>query len=132
MISRGPTGRNRVGNWLDGFAVCASFTCIIHCLAMPLIVAALPTISTRLGLGEGFHALILILAVPTSAVALIRGWRQHQAFSPMMAGIAGLALMTLGLLVARPEVLEIGVTVAGSLLLATAHIVNWRARRPCL
>ncbi len=118
----------RVEGILDGFAVCASFACMVHCLALPLVLAALPAVADRIGVGEGFHAAVLLIALPTSALALIGGWRRHRAFGPLVVGIAGLLLMGFGLVFAEWYAIETGLTVAGSLCLAAAHIANWRRR----
>lgn len=121
--------RVRIGKWLDGFAVGASALCLIHCLALPLLIAALPAIASRIDIGEGFHLGVLLFAIPTSAFALIEGWRRHRGVAPLFVGGAGLALLALGLAFENWVAVETGVTVAGSLLLAGAHIVNWRRRR---
>lgn len=119
----------RSANWLDAFAVCASATCMVHCLGLPLLLAALPALLNRIDPGEGFHVLVLALAVPTSAFALIQGWRRHRAFAPLAVGALGLLLMAGGIVFASRELIETAVTIAGSLLLAGAHIANWRLRR---
>lgn len=112
---------------LDGFALVASATCMVHCLALPLVLALLPVLSGTLVEGEGFHLLVLALALPTSALAL---WGSHAPGSgrgPLLAGVAGLALLALALLTG--EAMERVLTLGGSLLLAGAHAANWRARR---
>ena len=120
---------DRRSNLLDGFAVCASVTCMIHCLGLPLLLAALPAFADRIDPSESFHAIVLLLAVPTSAFALIQGWRRHRAFAPLVVGGLGLSLMAVGIAFASRELVETAVTVTGSLLLAGAHIANWRHRR---
>lgn len=118
-----------LGDWLDGFATCASATCLVHCLLLPLITAALPAIAGSINPGEGFHRIVLAIAIPTSGLTLIPGWRSSGAILPLAAGLAGLALLAMGVAFAdRPNV-ETAVSVAGSLLLAAAHLVNWRRRR---
>lgn len=119
-----------IGKWFDGFAVGASALCLVHCLGLPLLIAALPAIANRVNPGEGFHLAVLLFAVPTSAFALIEGWRRHRGVTPLFVGGAGLALMAAGLAFENWVAVETGVTVAGSLLLAGAHVVNWR-RRVC-
>lgn len=118
-----------VERMFDGFAVCASFTCMAHCLLLPLLLAALPALADRLDPGESFHIVVLLLAVPTSAFALIGGWRRHRASVPLAVGSAGLALMAAGIAFSSREAIETALTVAGSLLLAGAHVANWRNRR---
>ncbi|WP_395337421.1 MerC domain-containing protein [Novosphingobium sp. BL-8H] len=121
--------RNVADNWLDGAATCASAACLVHCLVLPLVIALLPTLAGSLDPGEGFHTLILLFAVPTSALALVPGWRRGGAIGPLAAGVVGLFLLSAGVVVSGGPILERVVTVAGSLLLAGAHIANWRMRR---
>lgn len=118
--AKGPTA------WLDGFALCASSLCTLHCLGLPLLFALLPAFASRIDPGESFHLIMLALAVPTSLLALVQGQRRHGGRAPILAGVAGLTLMSIGALVAHGELAETLWTVAGSLLLAGAHILNWR------
>jgi hypothetical protein len=120
--------RARLVSWFDGLAVGASVLCLIHCLALPILIAALPALAARLELGEGFHLAVLAFALPVSAVALGEGWRRHRGLTPLFVGAAGLTLLAAGLAFEDWVAVETGLTVAGSLLLAGAHIANWRGR----
>jgi len=112
--------------WFDSLAVGASAVCLIHCLALPLVIAALPALANVLEVPASFHLAMLALAVPVSGFALISGFRRHGAVLPAMLGGVGLALLAIGAsLLSRPAA-ETGVTVMGGLLLAGAHIRNWR------
>lgn len=102
---------------------------MIHCLGLPLLLVALPALSDMIDPGETFHVIVLALAVPTSAFALISGWRHHHALAPLLTGLAGLLAMASAIAFARNELTETIITLAGSLLLAAAHIINWRQRR---
>ncbi|KAA9020804.1 MerC domain-containing protein [Sphingobium limneticum] len=119
-VSRGPTA------WLDGLALCASSLCTLHCLGLPLLFALLPAFASRIDPGESFHLVMLALAVPTSLFALVQGRRRHGGWAPLPIGIAGLTLMGVGALIAEDALAETLWTVAGSLMLAGAHILNWR------
>lgn len=120
--------RTRLVSWFDGLAVGASVLCLIHCLALPILIAALPALAARLDLGEGFHLTVLAFALPVSAVALGEGWRRHHGLTPLFFGAAGLVLLAAGIAFEDWVAVETGVTVAGSLLLAGAHVANWRGR----
>lgn len=120
--------RARVLSWFDGLAVGASALCLIHCLALPIVIAALPALAARLDLGEGFHLGVLAFALPVSAYALGEGWRRHRGLTPLFVGATGLVLLAAGLAFEDWVAVETGVTVAGSLLLAGAHVANWRRR----
>ncbi|AKM09096.1 MerC domain-containing protein [Croceicoccus naphthovorans] len=119
---------NRTANWLDSFAVCASAVCMMHCLALPVLLAALPAIASRIDPGENFHVVVLVFAVPTSAMALYGGWRRHRSIVPLVVGVLGLILMTAAIALHADEDSETAITVSGSLLLAMAHIANWLHR----
>lgn len=112
--------------WLDGFAISASTLCLIHCLALPLLAAAIPALAELLDLGPHFHLLILALAIPASALALAAGYRRHGLVLPVLAGVAGLLLLAAGTAIAATAIVEVALTVAGSLILAAAHLANWR------
>lgn len=120
--------RAMLGKWFDGFAVGASALCLVHCLGLPLLIAALPAIAGGMDPGEGFHLAVLLFAVPTSAFALVEGWRRHRGVAPLFVGGAGLTLLAAGLAFEEWAAVETGVTVTGSLLLAGAHLANWRRR----
>ncbi len=128
-IERSGFTSERVKGWLDGFAICASAGCIIHCLALPLVLAALPSLSGWIDPGEAFHLIVLTLAVPTSAFALIGGWRRYRTRVPLFTGLTGLLIMAGAIAFARNDLAETVITVMGSMLLASAHITNWRKRR---
>lgn len=121
--------RPAVGNWLDGAATCASAACLIHCLVLPLIIAALPSLAGSIDPGERFHALVLAFAIPTSALALVPGWRASGAAGPLSCGLVGLVLLAISVAIESSEVVETLMTVVGSLCLAGAHFANWRLRR---
>ncbi|WP_347304091.1 MerC domain-containing protein [Croceibacterium sp. TMG7-5b_MA50] len=126
MVPDQPARRTSLA-MLDSFAVVASVACMVHCLALPLALALLPILAETLFAGEAFHVAVLLLAVPTSAVALWGATRRPEGRACLLAGAAGLSLMALGLFMPTDRA-ETAATVAGSLLLAGAHLANWRAR----
>jgi len=126
MLSPQPA-RHQSLTLLDGVALAASAACMVHCLALPLVLALLPVLSGTLVAGEGFHLLVLALALPTSAFGLWGSRMPGGSNAPLLAGMAGLMLLSLALLAG--EEAERVITLAGSLLLAGAHVANWRARR---
>jgi predicted hotdog family 3-hydroxylacyl-ACP dehydratase len=109
--------------------------CLIHCLALPLLLLLAPALSRWIALPEGVHAAILLLALPAAAIAMKDGWRRHRRRAPTIFAVAGLGLLALGLsahegwiAVADPEAADRLLTSTGALALAAAHLVNWRWR----
>jgi hypothetical protein len=56
-----------VSRYLDRIAISLSAICIVHCLAVPLVVAILPIAVLGFGGESHFHAVMLWLVVPASS-----------------------------------------------------------------
>jgi hypothetical protein len=115
----------------DAMAIGLSAACMVHCLALPLLLAVLPAWSTWLALPESLHLWLLAIATPLS-LAIMVGRRDRAAGqAPLALAVLGLSLMALGLLV-EGELAEALVSTCGACLLAAAHVLNWRWRsRSC-
>jgi hypothetical protein len=127
-VSNDIGARTSAIDWTERAALGASVACLAHCLALPLLLAALPGLSAILAIPESFHRWVLAFAIPAAGFALLYGYAQHRARIPLVAGIAGLVLLALGALLFDESRWETLVTVAGSLVLAGAHLANWRLR----
>lgn len=129
MRNEVPTGKMAAPlDWIERGAVGASFLCLLHCLALPFLLAALPAFASLFPVSETFHIWIIGFAVPTSAIALLSGRAKHRSTAPLLAGAIGLALLAIGALVLGGTAWETPVTVCGSFTLAFAHLRNWRLR----
>jgi hypothetical protein len=113
----------------DRLGIGLASLCLVHCLALPLIVSALPMLATALHLPEQFHVAMVLLAVPLSGVALVRGYAMHRRVLPALAGGAALALLVAAVAFAPDKGWETGLTVVASLMLAGAHL--WNLRQHC-
>jgi len=115
----------------DRIAIALSAICIVHCLAIPLVVAVLPL--AALGLGGGhFHGLMLWLVVPVSALGFGLGYRVHRRTDIVAVGIAAVVLLMIAGIYGHdrwPAAAEAAVSVVASLLLAGSHWVNFREVR---
>lgn len=111
---------------LDRMAVGLSGLCVLHCVLSVVLVASLSLSGSFLA-DPRIHEFGLIGAVLLAAIALWQGYARHRAVGPARVGLAGLALMTIGLLVPHGW-LEVVVTIAGVSVLAYAHLMNSRAR----
>lgn len=123
--------RNFTGK-LDKTAVWLSGLCLVHCLLLPLLIAIFPIFGFTLVEHGTFHQLILVVVIPTTVIALGAGYRGHRQASVLWFGTAGvLALVAAAFAVHAfsTETVERTVTVAGGLLLALAHIQNFRFTR---
>ncbi|MEN7535624.1 MerC domain-containing protein [Aurantiacibacter flavus] len=122
--------RAATAHWLDGLAISLSAVCVVHCLALPMIIAMLPALSQWLHLPEALHLWLFACAIPVSITVLGKAAHRHLAArGTLLLGVSGLALMG-GALLARTDALETLTTLGGAALLASAHVRNWR-RRTC-
>lgn len=122
--------------YFDRAAIALSGLCILHCLAMPLVLLLLPFLGQ---FADGhFHLQMLIVVVPVSTVALLLGFRHHRQTTILVGGLAGMLLLFVGGTWAHNEfgvVADRLLTICGSLVLATAHFYNSRlsrTRRTCI
>lgn len=110
---------------LDIFAVLLSSICVLHCLALPLLLAGLPLILAGLLQGEMVHTVLLLTALPVSLIALLQGCKRHQNRSLMVLAGVGLISMFVAINI-EIEAIEQALTVVGALLVSAAHIANFR------
>ena len=115
---------------LDRAAIMLSGLCLLHCLALPFVLVALPAIA-QFGT-EHFHMQMLLVVVPVSLYALASGYRRHRRIAVPLAGVLGIALLFLGGVWAHYEgslLFDRVCTVSGSLILAVTHYHNSRLAR---
>lgn len=111
---------------LDASAVCLSGLCLVHCLALPLIASVLPIFSA-LAAVEWVHVVFVAAAAPIAMLALRRSGP-----ALIMLGLAGVTLLACGAFGWPEHAWEQPLTVAGGLVLAATHILNWRRRAGAL
>lgn len=107
---------------LDGSAIGLSGLCLVHCLALPLAAAVSPMLGVW-SEAEWVHLTFVLLAAPLSAAALVMTRPRRPAAMALAA--TGLALLAAALFFHEAET---AMTVAGGLILASGHLVNWRGR----
>jgi hypothetical protein len=126
------TGRQDQAPTLDSVAVILSGTCMLHCLALPVLVTLFPIVQGSLLEEQYFHVIMLGLILPTSLIALTVGCRKHKDPVTMALGATGLVTLTVTALIGHELFGVLGeriVTTLGGLILASAHIQNYRSCR---
>ena len=112
---------------LDFVAATLSTACLVHCLALPILVAILPLSMTWLE-NEWIHRMLVLVALPVSGVAIASSFQRKEGPAFPLAAAGGLGLLVVAAFVEALHDYEVPVTVAGSLLLAAAHIGRWTTR----
>lgn len=125
-------GERRLNIRWDGVAALLSSLCLLHCLALPLVLVTMPVIAQFADVLHGpdwLHWVLIGVALPASAVALWRGLDVHHDHSPLCVALVGFALMAAGAFSHGHGALEAVLTVTGGLVVAFAHWRNWRRQR---
>ncbi|MCS5575492.1 MAG: MerC domain-containing protein [Pseudomonadales bacterium] len=117
---------------LDAIAVVLSGVCMLHCLALPLLLTISPILNVTLLSETVFHVLLLVFILPTSVIALTIGCRSHKDKITLVLGALGLSILTITAFFGHQLVGLTGeriLTSFGGLILAGSHIQNYRCCR---
>ncbi|MBR78371.1 MAG: MerC mercury resistance protein [Woeseiaceae bacterium] len=113
----------------DKFAMGLSLACVLHCFFVPsflIITSGMLSVSLD---NEFVHKLLVLVAVPISSFALIKGYKYHKTFSFISFGILGLVALILAVLLGESNLGELGekgLTLLGSILVAYSHFKNYK------
>lgn len=116
----------------DKAAIGLSLLCVLHCLALPVLLVMLPSLA---GLGlddEQFHTWLVVVVIPLSAFALTLGCAKHRNMSILYTGLAGLVVLCIAPLLGHDMLGETGervLTLVGAGLIALSHVRNFRLCR---
>ena len=116
---------------IDAVGTTMSGLCLVHCLALPALVAMAPILAP-LAENETLHAVLVALAAPMAALLIRDTFRVSGRRGIAVQALLGLGLLLGALLVPPLEAQEVLVTSVGGLLLAGAHVRRWLDdRRVC-
>ena len=113
-------------HWADRAGIWMSTLCAVHCLTSAIAVAALASFGGML-LNPLIHEVGLVIAIILGALALGKGVIDHGYVMPFATGCFGLGMMA-GALSLNHGDTELAATLAGVLMLAIGHDLNFRAR----
>ena len=108
----------------DLIGVMLSAACVLHCLALPIVIVMLPSLGVFFE-AHWVHQVLIGIAAPVSLWAVVRSrlWMQYQVGVPMLAG---LLLLALAAFYKPAEALEAPISIVGAALLAFGHYRNTR------
>lgn len=119
---------------MDRAGIFLSTLCLIHCTALPLLLAVLQAYGANLVPksldNEWFHAVLAFVLLGVGGLAFVQGFRRHRRLLPLAVGAFGTSLLFVGAFNPGgvfPELSEHLITVAGTITLLFAHSRN---RRP--
>ena len=115
---------------MDKAAIGLSMLCIAHCLLTPIAIIMLPALGATFFGDEIFHYALLCVVIPISVFSLGLGCRKHERRGILLFGLVGISIMSLILIIGEDVLGELGesmLTILGALIVAFAHVRNFRA-----
>lgn len=112
---------------MDALGIFASTLCLIHCLAMPLVVAFLPLLGLQFLEGHGAHQVLAGFVVAFGILAILPGYMKHRKPAVLAGLVVGLTLVlsaTFGYVVGLSEASELPLITVGNLVLVVSHLFN--------
>ena len=112
----------------DQTSIGISLVCAIHCLFVPVLLVALPSLASLPLESEMFHVWMVVAVLPISIFALTLGCKKHKRYKIIFLGVLGLISLISALLL-ESLVGEIGeklLTLLGAGLIAWGHFTNFK------
>ena len=119
---------------LDRIAVYLSAICVVQCLALPVAMLFLPSLSVLPVSEELFHTLLLYLVIPVSIFAMVMGCKKHKSYNIIFYGALGLSILLVSAIYGHDlfgESGEIAATLVGASVLSFGHIKNQKLCKEC-
>ena len=116
----------------DKTAISLSLVCLAHCLFVPTLLVMFSGYVTLSYNNELIHYLLLLLAIPVSLYALIRGMRNHSKFNFFVTGLIGIIALVFAITIGTVIWGEFGeklFTTIGASIIVFAHYKNYKLCR---
>jgi len=122
-----------LSSYTNNLSIGLSVLCVIHCLATPLLLVLLPSLTALQLDNEAFHGWLLIGVIPISLFSLLVGCKQHKYYRVLAIGACGLLFLISAVLFVESfehgELLEKLLTVIGACIVVLGHYLNFRLCR---
>jgi len=118
----------------DYIGIGLSLLCLIHCLAFPVLISFAPAMLRGLPGDDVTHRSLAVAIAFVGFLAFRSGYRVHRRRWVLAGFVTGLLLVSVAAILGDAVITgygEAAITVSGSLLLVTAHLVNRSFCRSC-
>jgi len=112
---------------LDNFGIIASAICLVHCLAMPFLIALLPVLGLQFLESHESHLVLAAFIWAFALLAIVPSYLKHKKIPVLVGMCVGLGLVTFGVMYGHQffgENGEMGCLVTGNLMLVAVHWYN--------
>ena len=77
----------------DKLSICLSLCCILHCIALPVIILIIPSFASLWINNEKVHVILVLFAIPISLFAMAKSLRVHHNYKCISLAVIGLSLL---------------------------------------
>ena len=81
----------------DKLSICLSLCCILHCIALPVIILMIPSFASLWINNEKVHVILVLFAVPISLFAMAKSLRVHHNYKCISLAVIGLSLLVVAI-----------------------------------
>jgi Kef-type K+ transport system membrane component KefB len=116
---------------MDNLGIIASAICLVHCLAMPFVIALLPVLGLQFLESHESHVFLAAFIWAFALFAIVPGYLKHRKIQILIGTGLGLALVTLGVMFGHALFGEKGELICLSIGNLTLVAVHWKNRGLC-
>lgn len=117
---------------LDAIGIGASLLCLIHCMAMPVLVAFAPMLVPQFFEGPAAHYILGIVVLTFAILAIGPGYARHKKMPVAVLAVAGVSAVLCATFLMNESRWEFPLITAGNVVLIVAHVKNYRLiSKPC-
>jgi hypothetical protein len=126
---------NKLIDLSDKAAIALSCACVLHCILVPILMLALPWISSLID-DQVFHFWMAFAVIPLSLLAMGLGYFHHRRLNVLLICLVGMLILVMTAIYGHDHLGETGEVIAtlfGSGIIAFGHVRNFKLRRtqPC-
>ena len=77
----------------DKLSICLSLCCILHCIALPVVIILIRSVSSFWINDENVHIVLVLLAIPISLFAMAKSLKKHNNYKCISLAGVGLLLL---------------------------------------
>ena len=111
----------------DALGIAASSLCLVHCLAMPVLIGVLPLLGLQFLEGHSAHVMLATFVLSFALLAVVPGYLRHRRKDILGMMIVGLSLVlyaTFAVQSTMGESWEVPLITLGNLILVSTHFRN--------
>jgi uncharacterized membrane protein YfcA len=118
----------------DGLGIIASALCFVHCIVTPVVLSFSAVWAHYLPSEERLHRALAVIVAAIGCFAIVSGYRKHRHRRVLVLMSTGLSFIFAGAYLGDrlpSHIAEIAVTLTGSSLIITAHLINHTFCKNC-